>query len=104
MTRPERARRLRPIPGWRGLPWWRKALMCCAQPTFTYSLLFALVGAAFLLAAPLLDPDLAVVGLILLAVAVLMFATFWVLAYRAFGRDTKPRQDSEPPQRREPPQ
>jgi 4-hydroxybenzoate polyprenyltransferase len=50
-------------------------------------LLFALVGLGFLIAAPLLDSDLAIVGLILVAVAVFMFATFWILAYRAFGRE-----------------
>jgi hypothetical protein len=82
----ENVRRLQPVPGWRSLPWWRKARLCCGQPTFAYSLLFALVGGGFLLAAPLLDPDLAVVGLILVSVAVFMFATFWLLAYRAFAR------------------
>ena len=73
MKRKEHVRRLRPVPGWRSLPWWRKARLCCGQPTFAYSLVFALVGGGFLVAAPLLDPDLAVVGLILLAVAVFMF-------------------------------
>jgi hypothetical protein len=94
MTEPDYARRLRPIPGWRTLPWWRKARLCCAQPTFAYSLLFGLVGVGFLLAAPVLDPDLAVVGGILLAVAVLMFATFWLLAYRAFGRHRRSGGDA----------
>ena len=92
MKRKEHVRRLRPVPGWRSLPWLRKARLCCGQPTFAYSLAFALVGGAFLVAAPLLDPDLAVVGLILLAVAVFMFVTFWVLAYRAFARH-RPRDD-----------
>jgi len=87
MKRPHQARHVSPIPGWRKLPWWRKARICCGQPTFAYSLLFALVGGAFLIAAPLLDADLAVIGLILLAVAVLMLVTFWLLAYRAFGRN-----------------
>ncbi|MCG6943514.1 MAG: hypothetical protein LJE69_19965 [Thiohalocapsa sp.] len=87
MNASHRARHLKPIPGWGGFSWWRKARICCGQPTFAYSLLFALVGIAFMLAAPLLDPNLAVVGLILLAVAVFMFATFWLLAYRAFGHD-----------------
>jgi hypothetical protein len=85
----DRARRLKPVPGWRGLPWWRKARICCAQPTFAYSLLFVLVGGGFLLAAPLLDRDLAVVGSILVAVGVFMFLTFWVLAYRAFAGGRK---------------
>ncbi|TVQ85031.1 MAG: hypothetical protein EA400_16605 [Chromatiaceae bacterium] len=89
----QQARRLQPIPGWQGLPWWRKARICCSQPTFAYSLLFALVGAGFLLLGPLLDSDLTVVGLILLAVAVFMLATFWLLAYRAFARnDTRQRR------------
>jgi hypothetical protein len=87
MKRSEHVRRLQPVPGWRGLPWWRKARICCGQPTFAYSILFALVGSGFLLAAPLLDPNLAVVGVILVAVAVFMLVTFWILAYRAFGRE-----------------
>jgi hypothetical protein len=41
-------------------------------------------------AGSLLDPDLSVVGLILLAVGVFMFATFWLLAYRAFARNDGP--------------
>jgi hypothetical protein len=92
MKRKEHVRRLRPVPGWRSLPWWRKARLCCGQPTFAYSLVFALVGGGFLVAAPLLDPDLAVVGLILLAAAVFMLVTFWILAYRAFARH-RPRDD-----------
>jgi uncharacterized membrane protein YdcZ (DUF606 family) len=92
MNRPEQARHLKPIPGWQGLPWWRKARICCSQPTFAYSLLFALVGGAFLLAAPLLDPDLAVVGAILVAVAALMFVSFWLLAFRAF-HSKRPKHD-----------
>lgn len=89
MKQPERAKHNQPIPGWRGLPWWRKARICCGQPTFIYSLLLGLVGASFLLAAPLLDPDLAVVGMILLGVAVLMLVTFWLLAYHVFGREQR---------------
>jgi len=95
MSKSEHARRLRPVPGWRDMSWWRKARVCCGQPTFAYSLLFALVGASFLVAAPLLDPDLAVVGLILVAVALFMFATFWFLAYRAFGAERKRRHGPE---------
>jgi hypothetical protein len=94
MSRPEQARHLAPVPGWGGLPWWRKAQICCSQPTFAYSLLFALIGTGFLVAAPLLDPDLAIVGLVLLAVAVLMQLTFWWLAYRAFGGRRR-RRDSD---------
>jgi membrane protein implicated in regulation of membrane protease activity len=89
MNRTERARRLQPIPDWQRLPWWRKASICCGQPTFVYSLLFALVGGGFLLIAPLLDPDLAIVGLILVAVAVVMLLTFWLLAFRAFARERR---------------
>lgn len=68
------------------LPWWRKAYVCCGQPTLVYSLMFALVGAGFVVGGFALDPNLTLVGSILVAVSGLMLTTFWLLAYRAFGR------------------
>jgi len=81
------ARGLRRLPVNRRLPWWRQARICCSQPTFAYSLMLTLVGSGFLLASPIVDPDLAFVGSILVATAIFMHAMFWALAYRAFGRD-----------------
>lgn len=89
-TAPGRISRALPFTNWCRLHWLRKARLCCAQPTFAYSLFFAVVGIAFLLAGPVLDPDLSVVGLILLAVAMLMLVTFSLLAYRAFGAQERP--------------
>lgn len=72
---------------WRCLPWWRKAALCCAQPTLLYVLAFGAIGSIFLIAAPLLDADLRFVGLILVGVSAAMLLIFLALAYRAFGRD-----------------
>jgi len=75
----------RDVARWERLPWWRKAAMCCAQPTIFYSLMFAAIGGLFLLGAAVLDPDMAPIGLILIGVAVAMVVVYFVLAYRAFG-------------------
>jgi membrane protein implicated in regulation of membrane protease activity len=71
---------------WNRMPWWRKAVACCAQPTLIYSVTFAFVGGAFLIGGFYLDSDLASVGLILVLVAVAMLVLHLMLAYRAFGR------------------
>jgi hypothetical protein len=71
---------------WNCLPWWRKAALCCAQPTALYVLAFGIIGLLFLLGAPMLDPDLRVVGLILIGVAAGMLVIYLFLAFRAFHR------------------
>lgn len=71
---------------WSRMPWWRKAAVCCSQPTLFYAFMFAVVGLLFLLGASYLDPDMWTVGLILILVSAVMLITYLVLAYRAFGR------------------
>lgn len=70
---------------WKCLPWWKKAAMCCAQPTIFYVLMFVGIGILFVAGAPLLDPDLAVIGLILIGVGFAMMLVYGLLAYRSFG-------------------
>jgi hypothetical protein len=74
-------------PPWNRLPWWRKAYLCCSQPTISYSLIFGALGIAFLIGAHFLDADMAPIGLILIAVAIGMLLMYLILAYRAFGGD-----------------
>jgi hypothetical protein len=51
-----------------------------------YVLALGGIGLLFLIAAPALDPDLAIVGLILIGVAAAMAVIFIVLAYRRLKR------------------
>jgi len=81
----------RELPRWDCLPWWRKAMACCAQPTVFYSLMFAGIGGLFLVGSAVLDPKMAPIGLLLIAVAVAMDLVYLGLAYHAFsGRGKRP--------------
>jgi membrane protein implicated in regulation of membrane protease activity len=82
----------RELPRWNRLPWWRKAAVCCAQPTVFYGLMFAAMGALFLVGALVLDPRMAPIGLLLIAVALVMVVAYFILAYRAFGGRPRDRR------------